>query len=127
MFHASSILFTGTCPLQTVVTGRSGSISCVGDQVTFTCTVPAVAHSWDIPSLGLDASITRNTPTFSRPGDPSSRFSIVTTVDGGGANPITTELSVISFAGLNGTNITCSDANQIVTEHQSTIAIVFGK
>ena len=111
-------------PLQILVTGRSGSTSCVGDQVTFTCTLPAVAHVWSIRSLGFSAVISRGLPTFH---DSASPFTIVTTADGGGVNPITTELSVTSFAGLNGANITCIDANQVVTEVQDTIAMVFGK
>ena len=121
------IIYAGDCaPLQVAIAGRSGSISCVGDMVTFTCTVPAVAHSWDIPSL-VDVSITRQDPTFPRPGDPASPFAITITADEGGVNPILTALSVTSFAGLNGANITCSDANQIEDEAQDATALVFSK
>ena len=59
------------------------------------------------------------------PVGPPSLFLIETTEDGGGA--ITTELSVTSFAGLNGANITCSDGNLITTETQDATALVFGK
>ena len=122
------LLYAGDCaPLQVAVTGRSGSTSCVGDWVTYTCTVSAVAHDWDIPSLGLDATITRTSPTFPRPGDPVSPFSIVTTADGGGPSPVTTVLSVTSFAGLNGITLSCSDGNQFTNGTQDVIAMVFGK
>ena len=121
----TNVLVTGDCaPLQVVICSGNTNTSCVGDLVTYTCTVPAVAHTWSIPSLGFSDTITRTSPTFD---DPASPFSIVITADGGGANPITTALSVTSFAGLNGANITCSDGNELITETQDTIAMVFGK
>ena len=119
----TNVFVTGDCaPLEVDIAGRSGSTSCVGDMVTYTCTLPATAHTWSIPSL-VDVSITRVNPTFPPPGSPPSQFSIVTTADGGGTNPITTELSVTSFAGLNGANVTCSDGNQLITETQDATAI----
>ena len=121
----TNVLVTGDCaPLQVAVTNSSGDTSCVGDLVTYTCTLPSVAHTWSIPSFGFMESITRETPTFD---DPASQFFINTTADGGGANPITTALSVTSFAGLDETNIICSDANQITSEAQDAIAMVFGR
>ena len=114
------LLHTGvSAPLQVSI-----ATSCVGDLVTYTCTLPTVSHAWMIPSLGFIETITRTTPTFSEPPSP---FSIVTTADGGGANPITTALSVTSFAGLNGANITCGDPSQILNETQDTTVVVFGK
>ena len=86
-----------------------------------------MAHSWDIPSLGLDAIITRNQRIFPFPDGPAAPFSISIVADEGGANPITTALSVTSFAGLDGAEITCSDANQIATETQNATVLVFGK
>ena len=125
--YVTNVLVTGDCaPLQVTITDRSGSTSCVGDLVNYTCTLPAVSHNWRIPSLG-DVSITRINPIFPRPGDPPSQFSIVTTSDEGGTNPITTVLSVTSFAGLNGITITCSDGNRFINETQEAIAMVFGK
>ena len=82
---------------------------------------------WESSSLGLAATITRANPTFPRPGDPASPFSIVTTADGGGVNPITTALSVTSFAGLDGANISCRDANQVTNDIQDAVIMVFGK
>ena len=93
----------------------------------FTCIVPAIAHDWRIPSLGFIATINRINPTFPGPGDPASPFSIATIEDEGGSNPIATQLSVTSSAELNGTNIICSDANQIATEIQEATIVVFGE
>ena len=121
-------MHAGDCAqLQAFNEDRSGNASCVGDAVFFTCTVPAVAHDWRIPSLGFIATINRINPTFAGPDDPASPFSIAIIEDEGGANPITTQLSVTSFAELNGTNIICSDANQIATEIQETTIVVFGE
>jgi hypothetical protein len=108
-----------------VVTGRSGSTSCVGDMITYTCTIPAVSHTW-ATSLGFDTSISRGSPTFPTIGV-SSQFSIVTTADPGGANPITTAFSVNATVELNGTVVTCSDGNQMVNDTQSDAVTIFGK
>ena len=86
-----------------------------------------MVHSWDIPSFGLDIIIARSQSTFPLPDGPVSPFSITITADGGGANPITTTLSVTSFAGLNGADITCSDGIQIIDDTQDAIAMMFGK
>ena len=120
---------TGDCaPLDVDISGRNGSnTSCVGDLVTYTCTVPAVAHDWEILSLGFTATINRNNPTFPRPTNPPSPFTIVTTADGNGSNPITTALSVTSFAGLRGEDIICTDGNLVSRETRNATAMVFGK
>ena len=116
---------TGDCaPLQVTISSGNTDTSCLGDMVTYTCTLPAVSHVWSIPSLGFLETITRSCPTFD---DPASRFSIETTADEGGPNPITTALTVSSFAGLNGASITCSDGNEFTNETGDTIAMVFGK
>ena len=123
------LIVAGDCaPLQVAVAGRSGSTSCVGDLVTVTCTLPVVIHDWEIPSLGLDVIITRRIPTFPRFSGDDSRFSIAITMQGGlDTDSITTELSVTSFAGLSGANITCSDPLQIIGATQDTIILLFGK
>ena len=121
------MLVTGDCALLEVsISGRNGSTSCVGDQVTYTCTVSDNVHQWQIPSRHFSEFILRNLPTFPRPGDYPSPFSIMTEDDGGvGADPITSALSVTSFLGLDGANIACSDTGAI--EIQDATAMVFGK
>ena len=123
-YYMINVLVIGDCAsLQVAVTNRSGSTSCVGDMVTYTCTVPSIAHQWNIPSLGESVIVTRNRRTFSGSGDGS--LSIALTTDE--ADAITTALSVTSFAGLNGANITCFDAIGGVIETQDTTAMVFGR
>ena len=113
----------GDCaPLQVSVTNRSGSISCVGDVVTYTCTVPSIAHQWNAPSLGVAGIITMTLPAFPGSGEGSPSVSLTS-----GDDPITTALSVTSFAGLNGADITCFDALIRINETQDSTAMVFGK
>lgn len=66
---------------------------------------------------------------FPRPGEPDSQFAIAKTMDEGGDSPIITALSVTTSGGLNGTNITCEDANALPGEAdvQQIIVTVFGK
>lgn len=106
------------------IAGRNGSMPCVGETVTYTCTVAAIAHAWKIPSFGFSVTISRATPTFS-----DGQFSIITTADGGGSNPITTALSVTTFAGLDGANITCEDgfASPGEGDIKMTVVTVLGK
>lgn len=112
-------------PLGFAIAGRSGSRSCVGDLVTYTCTLPAVSHRWRIPTFGLqqlDVIITRANSVFS-----DSRISISITEDEGGANPITTELSVVLFSGLDGANIICRDGNEFLFQIQEATVMVAGE
>ena len=120
-----SIMFTGSCaPLQVSVRGRNGSMPCVGETVTYTCSVNAIVHAWKIPSLQLSISITRSTPTFS-----DGQFYIEITSDGGGNNPITTALTVTAFTALDGANLTCENglANPGEGEIQMTVVTVLGE
>jgi hypothetical protein len=115
-------------PLQTTVENRTGSTSCVGDIVTYTCTAGGSAHTWRIAPLVVnDIPVTINTgnPTFLSPDGARSPFMITTAsvVD----NNITTELTVTSFAGLNGGFISCRDSSVVNGELQETNATVFGE
>lgn len=82
----------------------------------------AISHIWKIPSFGVRKIIARADPFYSHP-----QFSIYLAVDNG--NSITTELSVMSFAGFNGTNISCSDPNAAPGDIivQEVTAIIFGE
>jgi hypothetical protein len=117
-------------PLQTTVLNRSGSTSCIGDTVNYTCTVGGGAHIWRIAPPGSSVStvaITRGSPTFPAPGGSPSPFMISLATDDIVNNVITTVLTVTSFAGLNGTDISCTDTSVVNGEVQETIAIAFGK
>ena len=133
--HLASIIFflldclclllsvVGECaPLQTVVSGRSGETSCVGDTVTYTCTISASSHTWMISSLANPASVSIGARTVNIP-----PYSIEVTSDNG-VNMVTgSRLTVTSFAGLDGVNITCFDATTLNGVVQETTAMVFGK
>jgi hypothetical protein len=120
-------------PLQTTVENRSGSTSCVGDTVNYTCNINANVHIWRItqPGSGLIAATLSNTlgfPTFPPSGADPSPFMIAVTTDDNVTGFITTVLTVTSFAGLNGTSILCAE-NAMATgdDIQETTAVVFGK
>ena len=95
--------------------------SCVGQEVTYTCTVPAIAHAWIIYTLPnpISKSITRVTTEDSAP-----PFSFQTVQDN--ANGIVTAISVTAFPELNGTVISCRDGNVLGGDMQETTAMVFG-
>ena len=64
-------------------------------------------------------SISRANPVFT-----DSLFSIATVADGGGANPISTALSVRIFPGLDEANIICSDSSEIATALQEATVLI---
>lgn len=108
------------------ISGRNGSISCVGDTITYTCNVTSFAHIWKVTSLDAvilyQDIISRGGPNIS-----NSQFSIIKVADDG--TSITTELIVTSFSGLNGTNVTCTDSTALLGEGevQQTLTTIFGE
>jgi hypothetical protein len=118
--------------LQTTVVNRGGSTSCVGDTVIYTCNISVDVHIWRITRPGFDVTTATlsnalGLPTFPAPGA-SSPFVITIAVDDNVTGVITTVLTVTSFAGLDGTNISCAE-NAMVTgdDIQETTAAVFGE
>ena len=109
-------MYLGVVPQLTDIT------SCIGDNVTYACTVNAVGHTWDISSPAAFVSITRTVRTVS-----ITPYSFMLTEDFGSS--ITSTLSLTVFAGFNGTVITCLDSNALLGEgdKQSTTAMVFGE
>jgi hypothetical protein len=107
-----------------------GPTSCVGDTVTFTCTVGGIAHLWRIAQPGsnvITAPLARAHPTFPAPGGAPSPFMITIATDDTVNNVIISVLTVTSFAGLNGADISCTDANVANVEPQETTVSVFGE
>jgi hypothetical protein len=110
-------------PLQTTVMNRNGPTSCVGDTVIYTCTAGSITHLWRITQPGSNATSASVFPASST----------ATVLDGAGVitiddtvnDVITTVLTVTSFAGLNETNILCTDINGNTV--QETTAAVFGE
>ena len=113
--------FVGYCAeLQTVITGRSGSTSCIGDSVTYICTVPSQAHLWNVPALGANnVGISRVALPFN---DGGVSIAIVPGPDA--PNPIVSALTVTASPQLNGASIICADI--ISSADQNTTATVFG-
>ena len=90
---------------------------CLGDPVTFTCTVPSLAHQWRISSLGITRALLPSSEgqVFS---DPPFQFAIT---------EVRTDTSITSTAtvnvteDLNGTLIVCEDGNLVFPDQNSTI------
>ena len=79
--------------------------SCIGDEVTFTCTVDSIAHRWDtndgvrftiLSGDSLNDTQVQGVYTLKR-------------VEANSTSAIVSTLSVTAFAGLNGTLILCRD------------------
>ena len=98
--------------------------SCVGQEVTYTCTIQSTSHAWTLHTLPnpLTTAITRATPEDTRP-----PYSFQTVSDDG--NTIITSVTVTAFPELNGTIISCVDGNAPTGQGdmQETTAMVFGK
>ena len=93
--------------------------SCIGDNVTYTCTVNSRGHTWIISSLPQTVVIVRSKPRISMP-----PYSFVLVEDTG--TTINSTLSLTVFAGFNGTAIACQDALS-GRDVQSTTGLVFGE
>ena len=113
---------TNCAPLQIDAPARAGSTSCIGDTITYICTVSSQAHTWSIASLGVTVAITRAVPMTTSP-----PVTVVTTGDDG--TSITTALTVTAVTGLDGANITCVEgvAGPQDAQLQEVIASVFGE
>ena len=92
---------------------------CPGDRVTFTCTVPSLAHLWSVPSLDIARSLL--------PGDlgrvvsdPPFQFSVTEVRT---STFITSTATVTATADLNGTLVVCEDGIGIEPDKNSTINI----
>ena len=98
--------------------------SCIGDDVTYTCNVDSTVHIWEfgglIGTVAIGASLN----------DPASIGAFtLQRVSGTSTSAIVSTLSVTTFAGLNGTLISCRDGTVIPedAESQTTIAFVLGE
>ena len=94
---------------------------CVGDNVTFTCTLPLFGHQWNAP--GFDRGVL--TTTMPQTAGPDNRFTLA--VVNSSASGIITSLSVKVYSGFNGANITCSDGSAMSSNIQTAIATVLSK
>ena len=113
----------GECALlQTEVSGRSGETSCLGENVTYICSISGFTHVWRISGFSDAAFVTAGQRS-----DNIGPYSIEA-ISVSGVNMVTeSRLTVTSFPGLNGVNITCLDTTATNGEVQETTAMVFGK
>ena len=103
--------------LDVTIAGESRNSSCLGENVTYICTVPALSHTWSIPALQVTASITVQTPFSSVP---PFVLSLISFNDAS----ITSSLSVIAVVALNNSIISCTDSTG---ETQQTTGRVLSK
>ena len=99
------------------------STTCIGDDVTYTCNLISVAHTWNFGELS--GSVVLGSPL-------NVPISIgVYTLEHvfGNSSFIVSTISVTAFAELNGTQISCTDGSVLPedAETQTTTAIVYGK
>ena len=115
--HASCV--TGLVAAQLL---RPDITPCVGDDVTYTCTVNSTVHTWRIDEQVL-FSITPQTAVTNNPEfrDPYTLRHVLTTDSG-----MISTLSVTATSALNGTRVTCQDGLQN-SERQNITVSVFGE
>ena len=98
------------------------STPCVGDDVTYTCTVASLAHTWNFGSFTADVI---NGDTIGVPETVGAYTLVLLSRNSSG---LVSTLSVTAFDGLNGTNISCRDGLAVNNpEVQETSALVFGE
>ena len=90
---------------------------CPGESVTFTCTVPSVAHRWSVPSLGIFHSLLPN-DQGQVISSPPFQFSVTGIVSG---TSITSTVTVTSTGDLNGTLVVCQDGIGMFPDQNITI------
>ena len=115
--HASCV--TGLVAAQLL---RPDITPCVGDDVTYTCTLNAIVHTWRIDGQVL-FSVTPQTAVTDNPEfrDPYTLRHVLMTDSG-----IISTLSVTATTALNGTRITCQNGIQIGEREDITLS-VFGE
>jgi len=96
---------------------------CPGQNVTFTCTIPSLAHWWEVPSLGITPrSLTPSDLNGVSP-DPPFQFAVIEVIPG---TSITSTATVTATANLNGTNVFCRDGNLVLPDPQNATIVVIG-
>ena len=100
----------------------TGTEFCVGDNVTFTCTLPSLGHQWRGPGFSVIIVPASDVPFRSRTDD-----RLIFTRLGILPNGIITSLSLIVYSMFGGATLTCSDGIQVNTETQTSTATVLGE
>ena len=96
--------------------------SCVGENVTYVCTVASPVHLWSSASfVDGDETITIGATEDSNNGD----FTVRRVAETGGV--LTSSVSITSFSGLDNVVIECRDGLGIIMEEQTATAMVLGE
>ena len=93
--------------------------SCPGETVTFTCTIPSLAHRWEASGLDMPRSLVPG----DRGGvisDPPFQFNVTEVIPG---TSITSTATVTATSDLNGTLVVCQDGLGILPDQSSIINI----
>ena len=88
--------------------------------MTFTCTIPSVAHQWDIPSLGIVRSLLPRDQGRVITDHPPFQFTVTEVM----TESITSTATVTATTDLNGTVVLCRDGVGMLPDQSSTINIV---
>ena len=99
--------------------------SCIGDEVTYTCTVDSVAHRWDTND-GVTATILIG--DFLNATQVGGVYTLKR-VEANSTSAIASTLSATAFAGLNGTLISCRDGlvAEGIAETRTARVMIFGE
>ena len=95
--------------------------SCVGETVTYVCTVASVAHIWRSASFVQSVALAGSSDDVTDSN--GFAFQRISLIDG----ILTSSVSVLSNSGLNGTLIECEDGTGLGAEEQTTTAMLIGK
>ena len=90
---------------------------CPGERVTFTCTIPSVAHRWNIQSLSISRSLLPSSQSRVISDHPF-QFTVTEVMTG---TSITSTATVIATVDLNGTQVVCRDGIGMEPEQNSII------
>ena len=114
--------FPGDCAeLEVLINNVNRTTSCVGETVTYVCTVGSARHVWNITGLNEEESVLGGSDDEVR-----GVFTIAPVSVANGI--LTSSVSVTSFPGLDGVMLRCRDGtNTQGLEEQTTTATVFGE
>ena len=111
----------GNCAELEVLINGVRTTSCLGETVTYVCTVASNAHIWRSASFAQSVAIAGGSDDVTDAN--GFTFQRVSLIDG----ILTSSVTVLSYSGLNGALIECEDGTGLGAEEQTTTAMVFGK
>ena len=88
--------------------------------VTFTCTLPSLAHQWMVPSLNISRSLSPADEQSGVPPDPPFQFAVTEVM----AGSLTSTAVFTTTENLNGTLVLCRDSNLMLPDDQNRTTLV---